>query len=121
VSLPNKIAVTSRFRYGANCRSFCEGSQLPLYSGAIDISHRRGDARARVVITPTEPRNLKISSRDCPYSASCGSYRAQLANMAKQAKGVLKTETLEAVADRGYFSSPENLVGTKPLVAAIVA
>jgi hypothetical protein len=41
--------------------------------------------------------------------------------MAKQAKGVLKTETLEAVADRGYFSSPENLVGTKPLVAAIVA
>ena len=36
-----------------------------------------------------------------------GSDRAQLANMAKQAKGVLKTETLEAVADRGYFSSPE--------------
>jgi hypothetical protein len=27
--------------------------------------------------------------------------------MAKQAKGVLKTETLEAVAERGYFSSPE--------------
>jgi hypothetical protein len=38
-----------------------------------------------------------------------GSDRAQLANMAKQAKGVLKTETLEAVADRGYFSSPEIL------------
>jgi hypothetical protein len=34
-----------------------------------------------------------------------GSDRAQLANMAKQAKAVLKTETLEAVADRGYFSS----------------
>jgi hypothetical protein len=32
-----------------------------------------------------------------------GSDRAQLANMAKQAKAVLKTETLEAVADRGYF------------------
>jgi len=30
-------------------------------------------------------------------------------NMAKQAKGVLKTETLEAVADRGYFSGPEIL------------
>jgi len=29
--------------------------------------------------------------------------------MAKQAKGVLKAETLKAVADRGYFSSPENL------------
>ena len=38
-----------------------------------------------------------------------GSDRAQLANMAKQAKGVLKTETLEAVADRGYFSSAEIL------------
>src|ERR1700739_4136734 len=40
-----------------------------------------------------------------------GSDRAQLANMAKQAKGVLKTETLEAVADRGYFSSLEILAG----------
>ena len=38
-----------------------------------------------------------------------GSDRAQLANMAKQAKAVLKTETLEAVADRGYFSGPEIL------------
>src|SRR5580692_3619011 len=38
-----------------------------------------------------------------------GSDRAQLANIAKQAKGVLKTETLEAVADRGYFSSLEIL------------
>src|SRR5205814_2529161 len=33
-----------------------------------------------------------------------GSDRAQLANVAKQAKAVLKTETLEAVADRGYRS-----------------
>src|ERR1700758_2742699 len=33
-----------------------------------------------------------------------GSDRAQLANMAKQAKAVLKAETLEAVADRGYFN-----------------
>src|SRR5258705_3899351 len=38
-----------------------------------------------------------------------GSDRAQLANMAKQAKAVLKTETIEAVADRGYFSSLEIL------------
>jgi Transposase DDE domain len=38
-----------------------------------------------------------------------GSDRAQLANMAKEAKAVLKTETLEAVADRGYFSSLEIL------------
>jgi transposase len=38
-----------------------------------------------------------------------GSDRAQLANMAKQAKAVLNSETLEAVADRGYFNSPEIL------------
>lgn len=38
-----------------------------------------------------------------------GSDRAQLANMAKQAKAVPQTETLEAVADRGYFSSLEIL------------
>jgi hypothetical protein len=38
-----------------------------------------------------------------------GSDRAQLANIAKQAKAVLKPEILEAVADRGYFSSPEIL------------
>ena len=38
-----------------------------------------------------------------------GSDRAQLANMAKQAKAVLQTETLDAVADRGYFSSLEIL------------
>src|SRR5499425_3700855 len=38
-----------------------------------------------------------------------GSDRAQLANMAKQAKAVLQAEELEAVADRGYFNSPEIL------------
>src|SRR5438552_1051434 len=38
-----------------------------------------------------------------------GSDRAQLANMARQAKAVLQTETLEAVADRGYLSGPEIL------------
>ena len=38
-----------------------------------------------------------------------GSDRAQLASIAKQAKAVLQTETLDAVADRGYFNSPEIL------------
>src|SRR5262249_42227436 len=38
-----------------------------------------------------------------------GSDRAQLANMAKQAKAALQVETLEAVADRGYLSSLEVL------------
>jgi transposase len=38
-----------------------------------------------------------------------GSDRSQLANVAKQAKAVLRTEELAAVADRGYFNSPEIL------------
>ena len=38
-----------------------------------------------------------------------GSDRAQLANVGKAAKEVLRSETLQAVADRGYFNSPEIL------------
>ena len=38
-----------------------------------------------------------------------GSDRSQPANMAKQAKAVLHAEDLAAVADRGYFNSPEIL------------
>src|SRR5499426_1273122 len=38
-----------------------------------------------------------------------GSDRSQLANMAKQAKAVLQAAELTAVADRGYFNSPEIL------------
>jgi len=38
-----------------------------------------------------------------------GSDRAQLANMAAQAKEVLQVDALEAVADRGYYNSPEIL------------
>jgi transposase len=38
-----------------------------------------------------------------------GSDRSQLANIALQAKGVLGADHLDAVADRGYFNSPEIL------------
>ena len=38
-----------------------------------------------------------------------GSDPAQLTNMAKRAMAVLKSETLEAVANRGYLGSPEIL------------
>jgi Transposase DDE domain len=38
-----------------------------------------------------------------------GSDRSQLAKMALQAKDVLEAEHLDAVADRGYFNSPEIL------------
>jgi transposase len=38
-----------------------------------------------------------------------GNDRAQLAHVAKAAKATLQTETLEAVADRGYYSSEEIL------------
>jgi len=38
-----------------------------------------------------------------------GNDRAQLARVGKEAKATLQTDTLEAVADRGYFSSEEIL------------
>ena len=38
---------------------------------------------------------------------SSGSSRAQLANIASQAKAALGVDKLEAVADRGYFSGEE--------------
>ena len=38
-----------------------------------------------------------------------GTDRAQLAHVAKEAKATLQTDSLEAVADRGYFSSEEIL------------
>jgi transposase len=38
-----------------------------------------------------------------------GSDRSQLANVATQAKAVLEADYLDAVADRGYFNSPEIL------------
>jgi transposase len=38
-----------------------------------------------------------------------GSDRAQLSPMAKQAKATLQVESLDAIADRGYFSGPEIL------------
>ena len=38
-----------------------------------------------------------------------GSDRAQLAHMAKQAKATLEAESLDVIADRGYFSGPEIL------------
>jgi transposase len=38
-----------------------------------------------------------------------GSDRSQLAAMAKEAKAVLRTERLDAIADRGYFNSEEIL------------
>ena len=56
-----------------------------------------------------------------------GSDRAQLANMAGQAKAVLGVDELEAVADRGYFNSEEiltwlmNIMGIRPLMAAMMA
>ena len=38
-----------------------------------------------------------------------GNDRSQLANMAEQAKAALQADTLEAVADRGYFDGEEIL------------
>ena len=62
-------------------------------------------AKAPVVVAKLCRHHLIVTHE----VTNSGSDRAQLANIAKQAKAILKTETLEAVADRGYFSSPEIL------------
>ncbi len=65
-----------------------------------------------------------------------GSDRSQLANMAEQTKAILNTETLEVVADRGYYNGDEiraceqagidtylpkpNTSGNKPKVSSTV-
>ena len=46
-----------------------------------------------------------------------GSDRSQLAHVAKKAKATLQTDTLEAVADRGYFSGLEILACEKADIA----
>jgi hypothetical protein len=38
-----------------------------------------------------------------------GTERSQLSSVAKQAKATLQAENLDAIADRGYFSSDEIL------------
>jgi transposase len=53
-----------------------------------------------------ETDNHLIVTHDVTTS---GSDRAQLARVGKAAKAVMRTDTLEAVADRGYFNSPEIL------------
>jgi transposase len=58
------------------------------------------------VQTVVETENHLIIAHEVTNS---GSDRAQLANMAAQAKTVLGVDKLEAVADRGYYNSPEIL------------
>jgi transposase len=53
-----------------------------------------------------ETENHLIIAHDVTNS---GSDRAQLAKMGKKAKEILGVEKIEAVADRGYFNSPEIL------------
>jgi len=50
-----------------------------------------------------------------------GSDRAQLANIASQAKSVLGVDSLEAVADRGYFSGEEILACDQAGIAVTLA
>jgi hypothetical protein len=89
---------------------------LQEIGGPVEIRRPEGWLRAlRCLATGAHCYNVQITV-DTEHHlivahevTNGGSDRAQLANMAKQAKGALKTETLEAVADRGYFSGQEIL------------
>ena len=58
------------------------------------------------VQTAVDTENHLIIAHEVTTS---GSDRSQLANMAQQAKAVMQTKMLEAVADRGYFKGEEIL------------
>lgn len=58
------------------------------------------------VQTVVETKNHLIITHDV---TNTGSDRGQLARMGKVAQAVLRADKLEAVADRGYFNSPEIL------------
>ena len=62
-------------------------------------SGRRSGVVGHNVQVAVDPEHHLIVAHEVTNS---GSDRAQPAKMAKQAKTVLQTETLEAVADRGY-------------------
>ena len=59
----------------------------------------------QVSLTDPDARSMATSGR----GSGVGSDRSQLASMAKEAKAVLQTERLDAVADRGYFNGEEIL------------
>jgi hypothetical protein len=55
-----------------------------------------------------------------------GTDRSQLSSVAKQAKATLQAENLDAIADRGYFSSDRENAGItvtlpKPMTSGIIA
>ena len=58
------------------------------------------------VQTAVDTENHLIIAHEVTNS---GSDRSQLANMGRQAKDVLGVDELEAVADRGYYNSPEKI------------
>ena len=102
---------------GGRCgpsRRWASRSRLRLTAGLADRSRRpvNGDQRPgsgvvgyNVQVAVDTEHHLIVAHE----VTNSGSDRSQLANMAKQAKAVLQTEELAAVADRGYFNSPEIL------------
>ena len=75
-------------------------------SRSMATSGRGSDIVGYNVQVAIETENHPIITHEVTNS---GSDRAQLANVGKAAKEVLRSETLQAVADRGYFNSPEIL------------
>ncbi len=58
--------------------------------------------------------------------ANVGTDRSQLSSVAKPAKATLQAENLDAIADRGYFSSDRENAGItvtlpKPMTSGIIA
>jgi len=59
----------------------------------------------QISLTDPDARSMATSGR----GSGVGTDRSQLASVAKQTKDTLETESLDVVADRGYFNSAEIL------------
>ena len=92
---------------------------LPHFS----VSYHKAHRPRRIGLRPSDPHNVQVAV-DTEHHliithevTNDGSDRAQLANIASQAKEVLGVDELEAVADRGYYSSEEILACDKAGIA----
>jgi hypothetical protein len=72
---------------------------------APDIFFRRRSARVYNVQVAVDTTHHLIITHEVNVVTD----RSQLSSVAKQAKATLQAENLDAIADRGYFSSDEIL------------
>src|SRR5215469_4257801 len=83
--------------------------QMAAFEALEPVVHAAPDQQ--ISLTDPDARSMATSGRG---SGMVGYNRAQLANMAGQAKAAMGADTLDVLADRGYFSG-EEVLACEPL------